>query len=520
MTDFLEIKATLTVDDNGSISGIAWPFGSADRVGDVILKGAIASPATLPMLFAHDQGQTIGIWERIEETGEGLNVKGRLLIEDVARAREVRAMIKAKAVTGLSIGFTTKSAKPRSGGGRSISALELHEISVVAVPCHPGAQITSIKAADGTATQPKETQMEDEIENQQTDTPAPVISPEDLKAMQTRLDKLEAKANRPIAANNNHPPAANDNDEMKAFISFARRGVERMEQKDAAALVVATDSQGGYLAPEAFGAEILKKIVEFSPVRAYAKVTSIVAPEIKLPRKLTGTAATWVGETADRSQSDMTFDQATFTPYELATFVDISNQLLEDNAYNLEGELAADIGESFGKTEASAFISGDGTGKPKGLLTASDVAEVTTGAAATLGTDPAATIIGMFHSVPSVVAQNGVWLMNRTTLGTLRTLKDESGRFILLDPITAGAPATLLGRPIIEMVDMPDVEADAYPIMFGDMTGYRIIDRIGLSVLRDPYSQATKGLVRFHARKRVGGDVTNPDRFLKLKVAA
>lgn len=519
MTDFLEVKASLTVDDTGAISGVAWPFGSADRVGDIIEKGAIASPASVPMLFAHDQGQTIGVWDQIAETTEGLTVKGRLLIDDVARAREVRAMIKAKAVTGLSIGFTTKSAKPRSTGGRTISALELHEISVVAVPCHPGAQITSIKAADGTATR-RETHMEEETEKTPAVTADPVISPEDLKAMKVRLDKLEAKANRPIAANNNQPPAANDNDEMKAFVSFARRGVERMEQKDAAALVVSTDSQGGYLAPEAFGAEILKSIVEFSPVRAYAKVTSIVAPEIKLPRKLTGTAATWVGETADRTQSDMTFEQATFTPYELATFVDISNQLLEDNAYNLEGELAGDIGESFGKSEASAFISGNGTGKPKGLLAAEGIAEVTTGNAGTLGTDPAATIIGMFHKVPSVVAQNGVWIMNRTTLGTLRTLKDESGRFIMLDPITAGAPATLLGRPIVEMVDMPDVEADAYPIMFGDLSGYRIIDRIGLSVMRDPFTQANKGLVRFHARKRVGGDVSHADRFLKLKVAA
>jgi HK97 family phage major capsid protein len=116
------------------------------------------------------------------------------------------------------------------------------------------------------------------------------------------------------------------------------------------------------------------------------------------------------------------------------------------------------------------------------------------------------------------VAQNGVWLMNRTTLGTLRKLKDADGRFIMLDPITAGAPVTLLGRPIVEATDMPDIAAAASPIMFGDMSGYRIIDRVGLSVLRDPFTQATKGLVRFHARKRVGGDVSNADRFVKLTI--
>ncbi|MRN77454.1 MULTISPECIES: phage major capsid protein [unclassified Brucella] len=157
----------------------------------------------------------------------------------------------------------------------------------------------------------------------------------------------------------------------------------------------------------------------------------------------------------------------------------------------MEGELAADLAEAFGKVEATAFVSGDGTGKPKGLLaTGTGIAEVKTGNAATLGTDPAATVIGMFHSVPSIVAQNGVWLMNRKTLGMLRTLKDDTGRFIMLDPITEGAPATLLGRPIVEAVDMPDVAANAIPIMFGDLSGYRIVDRVGFSMQRNPYSRS------------------------------
>ena len=103
------------------------------------------------MLFGHDQMQVVGVWNEIVETNDGLQVKGRLLVEDVARAREVRALIREKAVTGLSIGFVTKSAKPHAGRGRTISALDLHEISIVAVPCHPGATITSLKAAtDGT----------------------------------------------------------------------------------------------------------------------------------------------------------------------------------------------------------------------------------------------------------------------------------------------------------------------------------------------------------------------------------
>ncbi|MGV6804081.1 MAG: HK97 family phage prohead protease [Ruegeria sp.] len=147
MTDRVEVKAALSVTDAGEITGLAWPFGSADRVGDVIEKGALTSPENLPMLFAHDQAQVIGVWDQIAETDEGLTVKGRMLVDDVERAREVRAMIRSKAISGLSIGFVTKQHK-RHAKGRTITAAHLHEISVVAVPCHPGAQITSIKSDD------------------------------------------------------------------------------------------------------------------------------------------------------------------------------------------------------------------------------------------------------------------------------------------------------------------------------------------------------------------------------------
>lgn len=516
MTDRLEIKAALTVDDAGTITGIAWPFGSPDRVGDVIEKGAINSPEVLPMLFAHDQAQVIGVWDQIEETPDGLSVKGRLLVDDVERAREVRAMIRTKAVSGLSIGFRTKAAKPRQRG-RTITALDLHEISVVAVPSHPGAQITSVKAADGTA-ELKETNLENEELEMKND---PVISPEDLKALKTRMDKLEAKANRPLAANNNHPAGQNDNDERKAFVSYLRRGVERISPDEVKALTVSDSANGGYLAPEEFGSELIKLLNEYSPIRSYARVISISAPEIIYPRRVSGTAATWVGETDDRTESGMTFEQVTLKPFELATFTDVSNQLLEDNAYGLEGELLADYAESFGKTEGVAFIKGTGTGQPKGIMTATGIKEVKTGAAAAFPTtNPADVIIGMYHQLATSHAQNGAWLMNRNTLSVIRQWKDGTGRYLVLDPITAGGVMTLLGRPIVEMPDMDDIGAGKTPILFGDLSGYRIIDRVGLSTLRDPYTLAGKGQVRFHARKRVGADVTHPDRFVKLKVAA
>ncbi|WP_341991861.1 HK97 family phage prohead protease [Azorhizobium sp. AG788] len=138
----------MLVDDAGAIEGLAWPFGTPDRVGDVIEKGAFAGARLpLPMLFGHDHNDPVGVWEGAEEAQDGLRLKGRLLVEDVSRAREVRALVRSGAVGGLSIGFVTRKAAPRKGGGRTISALDLLECSLVSVPMHPGARVTSAKSA-------------------------------------------------------------------------------------------------------------------------------------------------------------------------------------------------------------------------------------------------------------------------------------------------------------------------------------------------------------------------------------
>lgn len=518
----LEVKG-LAVDDAGTVTGIAWPHGRGpDRVGDEITKGAISAPGRLPMLYGHDPLQPIGVWDSIAETDAGLEVKGRLLIDDVERAREVRALVREGAVTGLSIGFVTRKAAPRRGGGRTISALDLHEISIVPIPSHPAARIITAKSAtskEGHVAENDSGAAPDfaAIETKLAEVAGEVKS---FNVVRDRLDRLEARLQRPAGA---MLSAENDNGglERKAFVSFARRGVERLSADEVKSLVVANDQAGGFLAPDQFGSEILKALVQFSPVRSYARVISIGAAEIKYPKRTASTAATWVGETADRTGSEPAFDQMSIVPHELATFTDISTQLLEDNAYNLEGELAADFGESFGKAEGAAFVLGTGNGQPKGLMKAAGIAEFKTGVADGLpASNPASLIIQLFHQLPAAHAQRGVWMMNRNTLATIRNFVDGNGRPLVLESLSADMPTTLLGRPVVEAIDMDDIAAGKFPIVFGDLQGYRIVDRVSLSVLRDPYSLATKGQVRFHARRRVGADVTHPDRFVKLKVAA
>ncbi|HVV43174.1 MAG TPA: HK97 family phage prohead protease [Nitrobacter sp.] len=143
--ELLEVKATLSVTDEGEVAGVAWPFGSADSVGDVITKGAFNIPlADMPILFNHDPSDLIGTWTEVKETDEGLVVKGKLHM-DRPRARSILAMVKGKIADGLSIGFRTKASTKRARG-RLITALDVLETSIVRNPSHPRARITSAKS--------------------------------------------------------------------------------------------------------------------------------------------------------------------------------------------------------------------------------------------------------------------------------------------------------------------------------------------------------------------------------------
>ena len=161
----------------------------------------------------------------------------------------------------------------------------------------------------------------------------------------------------------------------------------------------------------------------------------------------------------------------------------------------------------FAKAEGTAFISGNGVGKPEGLLTNSNIATTNSGSGTALTADGLLTLV---HSLKSEYGSQGSFIFNRTTLGAIRKLKDSAGQYVFQAGmmLTAGVPNTILGYPYAEMPDMPDVAGSAKPVAFGDFSrGYMIVDRVALSVLRDPFTQATSGNVRYVARRRVGGQV-------------
>lgn len=506
MMDRLEFKAALTVDEAGAISGIAWPFGSPDRVGDVINRGAFQKAiAPIPMLASHDQRDTVGVWDQIEETAEGLMVKGRLLVNDVSRAAEVRALIKAGAMTGLSIGFQSRKAMPRRSGGRNISELDLLEISVVAVPAHPGARVLSAKELNMTeqTNAPEVTALEKKM----TDLSADVKS---LGGLSTRLDQIEAKLNRPQIGETDKEPT----EERKAFGTYLRLG-NQISEADRKALNVSTDPQGGYLVPPELSSEIIRDLIEFSPVRSVASVRGISVPNVIYPTRGDITNAVWHGEMATRTESTITFGQKEMTTKELSTFVEISNVLMQD-APAAETEVRQALADDFGKKEATAFVWGDGVLQPEGFMVNPDIPYYANGHATVVQPDA---LVKLMYSLPAAYRNKGVWALNGTTLGVLRTMKDGQGNYLWQPSYQVGQPETILGRPVLELVDMPNVAADAFPILYGDFEAYRILDRLSMSTLVDPYTRATNGITRIHATRRVGGGVLQAARFKKLKMA-
>lgn len=336
-----------------------------------------------------------------------------------------------------------------------------------------------------------------------------------ITELRGKVTDMETRMNRPGFGGN---PPAEISLERRAFTNFLRMGREPMETEEVRALVVGDDTKGGYLAPAEFQAEVIKGIVELSPIRQAVRVGSTAAGSVILP-KLTGRpTATWVGEDEERSETTQTYGQIEIPVHELACYIDVSVKLLEDSAINVESEVAAELSQEFAVKEGAAFSDGDGVKKPLGLLRASGIAEVPSGGATSITGDG---LITLMHALPAIYRNAGSWLMNGATLGSIRKLKATDGQYLWQPSIQAGVPSTLLGRPILEDPTMPDIAAGSIPILFGDFSrAYRIYDRVGMSILRDPYTQATKGMVRFHARRRVGGGPVLTEGLRKLKISA
>lgn len=306
---------------------------------------------------------------------------------------------------------------------------------------------------------------------------------------------------------------------FKELMDWCRNGkaVEHAEELKVMKLSDAT--LGGYLASPEISGELLKDVVEFSPIRLIARVRTTSKESIKV-RKRTGVfAAKWTGETGTKTETTgLKYGMEQLPNHELYAFVDISNWDLEDSDFNLESELRLEFGEQFGVAEGIGFVSGDSVGKPEGLLTNGDVGEVISGVADALSANAFFTL---YFAPKTVYAKRGKFVLNRSTMLAASILKSAVDGQYLLRRLGESPVWNILGSEVVEAVDMPDVGAGLYPVLFGDFQkGYTIADRVALAILRDPYSAATDNCVRFHARKRVGGQVVQAEAIYKMKISA
>ncbi|RWM28495.1 phage major capsid protein [Mesorhizobium sp.] len=341
----------------------------------------------------------------------------------------------------------------------------------------------------------------------------------DFKKMDDIVSKIEVAMAR-IPAGGITPAGTKASDEMKAFGSYISYGEQRMPQDEVKSLIVGEDTRGGYLAPSEFVADVIKGVVQFSPVRQAARVGSTSSKSVMLPVRTGTPTAQWVTETQTRPEASPTYGQKEIVVYEASCYVDISQQLVEDAAVDMNSELAFDLAQEFGRLEGAAFVTGDGVNKPLGFMNDANVGSTVSGTAATIAdaNGQANGLIDLFYSLAPFYRNRSTWMMNGTTLASVRKMKDAQNNYIWQPALAAGQPETILGRPVVEAVDMPSQGAGLYPIALGDFeSAYRIYDRVSLSLLRDPYSQATSGLIRFHARRRVGGSTVLPEAIKKLK---
>ncbi|WP_299648591.1 phage major capsid protein [uncultured Jannaschia sp.] len=335
----------------------------------------------------------------------------------------------------------------------------------------------------------------------------------DTSALVERLDRIEAKTNRAKGARE----ADKEPSEIrKAFSAYLAKGNDAGPDV-LKALTTLQDPKAGYLAPPEMASEIIKDLVEVSPIRQFASVRSTSSPSVIYPRRTEITNARWRGETMPQQPSEPAFAQAEVDIKSLDTYVDLSNELLSDSAGQAEAEVRAALAEDFGQKEGMAFVGGDGILAPLGILRDPSIQEFNSGSATGLTADA---LVALMYQLPAMYRNRGAWALNSTTLAAIRLLKDGDGRFLWQPSFQLGQPETILGRPVVEMVDMPDLEANATPIVYGDWSGYRIVDHTALSILVNPYLLATNGMTRIHATRRVGGRVIQAAKFRKLKIAA
>ena len=547
-----DLNFRASVNDEGIFEGYLSTYDDVDSYGTYFIPGAwdksierFNSGEVIPVLWSHDRSKPIGKFTELKSDDKGLWGRGKLTLED-PQAKIAYAHMKDGSVMGLSVGFEMDYDNViynRMLDALGIAEADLFECSVVVFPANSNAKITNYKSQNHDHGEVKmEGSIAETIEkmnaaienlrNAQTAQNDAEISKRDTEI--SELKKQIAQLSNPITgtAQTEDPSKQYEKD----FHNYLKTGNALNLRNDPVPPVAGsegTNANGGFICPDGLDKRVVELLTPRSTIRRNATIIVPAGKKYERPYKKTGITSGWVGETTARTATDaQTYDMISAEVGELYAFPQYTQNFLADTWYNVEQGFARDLAITFADKEETAFISGDGSNKPKGILgstttfgTEDDahrdwnkLQKVNTGSATGITLN---SLYAIKDSLNYAYRSNAKWYMSASTYTALQqTLVDAERRGIFgRGDVSQNMPETLLGYPI-EIDDyMPAVAANSYPIIFGDMRqGYAILERPGIGVLRDMYSN--KPYIGLYSIKRVGGLIQDYRALKVLCVAA
>ncbi len=362
----------------------------------------------------------------------------------------------------------------------------------------------------------------------------------DLDGLKKSIDSLRLAEARPVVMGPDGQKTALTDEQIEhkqKFDAFFRKGNEEgLRELEAKTLSVGSDPDGGYTVPVQTETAIDRVITEISPIRSVARVVQVSTASYKKRVSMGGATSGWVGEQASRSNTNTpTMDVLEFPVMELYANPSATQSILDDSAINIDEWLSEEVSIEFAQQEGAAFVNGNGAAKPRGFTTYDMVEQDSwkwgklgyratgrSGDWADSSSDPGAeatNIIDLTYALKPAFRANARFAMNRKTVSSVMKLRDADGRPLWHTNLREGQPDSLMGYPILEAEDMADIGANSLSICFGDFRrGYIIVDRMGVRVLRDPFS--AKPYIQFYTTKRVGGGIGHYDALKFLKFGA
>ncbi len=297
-----------------------------------------------------------------------------------------------------------------------------------------------------------------------------------------------------------------------AFWHYMREGRQalsadeygRMTSPEVRALSVGTDTAGGYTVPDEFERQMVEALDDENVMRGLCTVINTMSGTREIPVVASQGAAAWTSEAASYNESDDAWVQVTLSAYKATRIIKVSEELLHDSAFNLSGYLATSFGRAFGNAEETAFVNGDGSGKPTGIVGGSSLGVTAAGAAAITADE----LIDLYHAPARSYRRNGTFMTADGTVKLVRKLKDGDNQYLWQPGLQAGQPDRLLGRPLVTSSDMPAATTGLKSMLFGDFSYYWIADREARTFQRLDELYAASGQVGFRGAQRVDGKLT------------